>query len=118
VNQRTLGPCGAHCNRLCSGRLPVPDSEIVFNEAMNLNSTRAPSKPKKKNLGSKHGLAVPGDLSVALKADKKAAATFATFSHSHKREYIKWVTEAKRPETREKRIAEMLNRLKPGTQKS
>jgi uncharacterized protein YdeI (YjbR/CyaY-like superfamily) len=81
---------------------------------MKLKSTRPPSKRKKKNVGSKNGLTVPEDLSVALKADKKAAATFAAFSPSHKREYIKWIAEAKLPVTRKKRIAETLKRLAAG----
>ena len=37
--------------------------------------------------------------------NKKAAAAFAAFSPSCKREYVEWIAEAKRPETRDKRIA-------------
>ena len=48
---------------------------------------------------------VPADLAAALKKNRKAAEGFSTFPPSHKREYIEWITEAKRPETREKRIA-------------
>jgi hypothetical protein len=39
---------------------------------------------------------------------------FADFSPSHRREYIEWITEAKRPETRDKRIATTLEWLSEG----
>ena len=56
---------------------------------------RAPKKEAK----------MPEELAAALRKNKKAAATFENFSPSHRREYIEWVTEAKRVETRAKRIA-------------
>ena len=47
---------------------------------------------------------VPADLGAALQKNKKANTAFAAFSPSHKREYIEWITEAKRDETRSKRV--------------
>ena len=47
---------------------------------------------------------IPSDLKSALKKNAKAAATFEKFSPSHRREYIEWITEAKRDETRQKRL--------------
>ena len=47
---------------------------------------------------------VPADLAAALKGNKAAAATFAGFSPSHRNEYVEWITEAKRAETRAKRL--------------
>lgn len=47
----------------------------------------------------------PTEFSRALKANKKAAAAFAAFSPGCKREYIEWIADAKRAETRDKRIA-------------
>lgn len=49
-------------------------------------------------------LPVPADLGDALKRSKKAATAWAAFSPSGRREYIEWITEAKRPETRESRL--------------
>ena len=49
---------------------------------------------------------VPDDLKVALTADAAAQAAFDALAYSHRKEYARWVGEAKRPETREKRIAE------------
>ena len=47
---------------------------------------------------------VPPDLASALAKNKKARTAFTAFSPSHKREYVEWITEAKREETRPKRI--------------
>ena len=48
---------------------------------------------------------MPAEFAKALQKNKKAAATFAAFSPSCKREYVDWIADAKRPETRDKRIA-------------
>ena len=47
---------------------------------------------------------VPDDLSRALRKNKKAAAAFAALAPSHKREYVGFIIEAKKPETRTQRI--------------
>lgn len=57
---------------------------------------------------------VPADLKNALASNKAAAKTFAAFSPSNQREYADWITEAKRPETREKRLATTLEWLREG----
>jgi Bacteriocin-protection, YdeI or OmpD-Associated/Domain of unknown function (DUF1905) len=56
-------------------------------------------------------VAVPPDLQAALDVDAAAAATFAGLSFSHRREYVQWIAEAKRPETRARRVAGTLDRL-------
>jgi hypothetical protein len=57
-------------------------------------------------------LEVPPDLSAALTADDLALAVFERLSFSHRREYATYVAEAKRPETRSRRIEETLKRLR------
>jgi hypothetical protein len=54
---------------------------------------------------------VPDALREALAADAEAAAAFERLSFTHRREYAEWVGEAKRPETRERRVAQTLARL-------
>ncbi|HSM04886.1 MAG TPA: YdeI/OmpD-associated family protein [Longimicrobiales bacterium] len=49
---------------------------------------------------------VPADLARALEASPAAARTFEEFSPSHRREYVEWITEAKRDATRERRLAQ------------
>ncbi|RQP22967.1 YdeI/OmpD-associated family protein [Piscinibacter terrae] len=56
----------------------------------------------------------PDDLLAALKRNAAARKTFEAFAPSHRREYIEWITEAKRPETREKRLAQTLEWLAEG----
>src|SRR4029453_2997379 len=48
-------------------------------------------------------VAVPPDLEAALHADPEANAAFAKLSFTHCREYVEWIEEAKRPETRARR---------------
>jgi uncharacterized protein YdeI (YjbR/CyaY-like superfamily) len=67
----------------------------------------APAKPKP-------APKMPADLAAALKKNKTAAKTFENFSPSHRKEYIAWITEAKRDETREKRLATTLEWLAQG----
>lgn len=62
----------------------------------------------------KPALPVPADLAAALQKNRKAAAAFEKFSLSHRREYIEWITEAKRDETRQKRLATTLKWLAEG----
>ena len=57
---------------------------------------------------------VPPDLRAALDADAKAKAGFAGMSFTHRREYVEWVQEAKRPETRARRIAGTVERVRKG----
>jgi uncharacterized protein YdeI (YjbR/CyaY-like superfamily) len=60
----------------------------------------------------------PPEFSNALKANKKASAVFAAFSPSCKREYTEWITEAKRPETRDKRITQAIEWIAEGKQRN
>lgn len=46
----------------------------------------------------------PADLKAALAKNKKALAAFEAFSPSHKKEYVEWISGAKREETRATRI--------------
>lgn len=56
----------------------------------------------------------PADLTSALKANRRALATFERFSASHKREYVEWISEAKRAETRARRIAQAVEWMAEG----
>jgi len=63
---------------------------------------------------AKTPIPVPPDFAKALRAKPKALAAFDAFSPSHRREYVEWIVEAKRPETRAKRIATALEWLAAG----
>jgi uncharacterized protein YdeI (YjbR/CyaY-like superfamily) len=66
----------------------------------------------------KAALEPPSEFTAALKKDKKAAVAFAAFSPSCKREYVEWIADAKRPETREKRIATAIGWIADGKQRN
>lgn len=57
---------------------------------------------------------VPPDLAKALKASKPAAATFKALPPSGQRDYVTWITEAKRAETRAQRVAQAAEWLAEG----
>jgi len=54
---------------------------------------------------------VPVDLAEALARNGAARAAFEGLSFSHKREYVRSITEAKRPETRARRIELTIEQL-------
>jgi len=57
---------------------------------------------------------VPDDLREALDADGAAGEAFAALAPSMRRQYVHWVTSAKRPETRARRVAETVQRARHG----
>jgi uncharacterized protein YdeI (YjbR/CyaY-like superfamily) len=61
---------------------------------------------------------VPADLTAALKKNKAAAAAFKAFSSSCRREYVEWITDARREETRAKRIATAVEWIAEGKQRN
>jgi uncharacterized protein YdeI (YjbR/CyaY-like superfamily) len=70
------------------------------------------AKPKKA------AVKMPAKFSAALRKNKKAAAAFEAFSPSGKREYVEWIAEAKRPETRDNRIATAVKWIGKGKQRN
>lgn len=60
----------------------------------------------------------PPEFEAALGKNKKAAGVFAAFSPSCKREYVDWIAEAKRDETRKKRIAQAVEWIAEGKQRN
>jgi hypothetical protein len=57
---------------------------------------------------------VPDDLAEALLADPDVNERFDGLAYTHRVEYVRWVTEAKKAETRARRIAETVSRLREG----
>ena len=84
----------------------LPSDKILLSyikEAMRLNEEGInPPKPKAK---PRKELVIPDYLTAALQKNQKARKTFEAFSYSNKKEYVEWLTEAKREETRAERLA-------------
>jgi uncharacterized protein YdeI (YjbR/CyaY-like superfamily) len=76
------------------------------------------SARKKVAKPAKPALETPAEFTAALKRNKKAVGVFAAFSPSCQREYIEWIADAKRPETREKRIATAVEWISEGKQRN
>ena len=57
---------------------------------------------------------VPPALASALATDPAARQAFEGLAFTHRKEYARWIEEAKRPETRERRVAQALERLREG----
>jgi len=57
---------------------------------------------------------VPAELSAALKKNKLASKAFAGFSPSCKRQYAEWIAEAKRGETKTKRLKQAVEWMAQG----
>ena len=59
---------------------------------------------------------VPADLLKELKKDKDAKAFFDKLAYTHQKEYVKWIEDAKRDETRQARVVKIIAMLKQGKQ--
>jgi uncharacterized protein YdeI (YjbR/CyaY-like superfamily) len=101
--------------RLTSIKDLPPKRQLValITKAMKLNEdgvkvTRMKAAPQRAVIR------MPGDLKSALAKNKKAIATYESFSPSHKREYLQWITEAKSPETRARRLQTALEWMSEG----
>ncbi len=57
---------------------------------------------------------IPQDLMKEFKKDKQANDFFDKLSYTHRKEYVTWINEAKKEETRRSRIAKTIEMLKQG----
>jgi hypothetical protein len=57
---------------------------------------------------------LPSDLKKALAKSKKAQTFFDSLSYTNKKEYALWISSAKREETRQKRLSELVPKLLTG----
>lgn len=92
-----------------------PKRELVrlVKAARKLNEEGA-AVPKAKAKAPKPPVETPADFAAALKRNAKARAAFEGFPPSHRRDYVEWIVEAKRDETRRRRIAQAVAWLAEG----
>jgi uncharacterized protein YdeI (YjbR/CyaY-like superfamily) len=64
--------------------------------------------------GTRAAIPEPTDLTALLAQNESAKATRDAFRHSHRREYLEWLTEAKTTATRDKRLAQTIAQLIAG----
>ncbi len=61
---------------------------------------------------------MPADLAEALRKAPAALAFFEQLAPSHRKEYVRWVEEAKKPETRQRRVEKAVEMLWLGQKRS
>jgi uncharacterized protein YdeI (YjbR/CyaY-like superfamily) len=74
-------------------------------------------KPQREKT-AKAPVETPDDLQAALTENEAALSTFEGFSPSCRREYVEWVVEAKRAETRASRIAQAVAWMAEGKKRN
>lgn len=97
----------------------LPDAGVIeghVTQVMALIDAGAP--PRRAARPPKPEAAVPEVLAAALARDAAAAATFAAFPPSCRRDYCEWIGEAKRSETRDRRVAEAIGWLREGKRRN
>ena len=74
--------------------------------------------PKRPRAAPRPEAEVPEALAEALARDDAAAAAFNGFAPGQRREYCEWIADAKRPETRDKRVADAIQWLREGKRRN
>jgi hypothetical protein len=59
-------------------------------------------------------VATPDDLAAALAQDPQASACYDRLSYTHRKEWVRWIEEAKKPETRQARLEKTIASLRTG----
>lgn len=99
--------------------LPAPARlKAMVRQAIDLIEAGAPSRGNRRSSVPKPPPEVPEFLRQALIRHPEAGANFAAFPPSQQREYVEWLAEAKRVETREKRLAQALEWLAEGKRRN
>jgi hypothetical protein len=57
---------------------------------------------------------VPPELATVLEGDPEAARAFEKLSYTHRKEYARWIADAKRADTKERRVAKAAKMLRQG----
>jgi hypothetical protein len=61
---------------------------------------------------------VPEALAAALAADPEAKASFDRMAFTHRKEYARWIADAKQEQTRERRLGQALEMIRAGKTRS
>ena len=87
-------------------------------KAMRLNEEGVKTPAVRRSTTPKPAPEAPADLAAALKKNARAKATFDAFPPGQKREYIEWLVEAKRDETRQKRLVQAVEWMAEGKRRN
>jgi uncharacterized protein YdeI (YjbR/CyaY-like superfamily) len=101
--RRITSPADLPGDKILTGHIR---KAVELNETGVKNPARTKSKAKK--------VVVPDYFLAALRKNQKALVAFENFSPSCQREYVEWITEAKREETRARRMQTTIQWLAAG----
>jgi len=99
----------------------MPDDavlEAALREAAERVALSGSAQKPRKKAPPKDEIPVPQDFAAELASHPAAGGFFNGLAPSHRREYLEWITEAKRDETRGKRIATALEWLAEGKRRN
>lgn len=92
----------------------TPTLKKYITQAMALNDAGVKLSRPTATKGTAKPVVVPPELAAALADHEGATAAFEAFSSSHRREYCEWIAEAKRDETKAKRVEQAIEMLAEG----
>jgi uncharacterized protein YdeI (YjbR/CyaY-like superfamily) len=103
-----------HIKAATVGDLPSKKVLVAYVEQAVAVNEAGKTVPRKSSGKTKADLDVPEYFAAAVSADAKAAAVWEAFSYSKQKEYLEWVTGAKREATRDKRLAQAVEWISEG----
>lgn len=114
VTKASMGPFG----HLTSLKDLPPDKALLsyMRHAADLieSGRRTQSIARRQRPTKKKQVRVPRELATVLKKNKLASKVFAEFSPSCQREYCDWIADAKRQETKQKRLQDAISLISQG----
>lgn len=88
----------------------------ALKRAMQLNAAGV-ANPRQK-AARRPAIGMHPEFARALATSRKAKATFTSFAPSHQREYLEWIADAKRDDTRARRIGQAIDWLAAGKKRN
>jgi uncharacterized protein YdeI (YjbR/CyaY-like superfamily) len=93
-----------------------PEKRLIgyVRKAAQLNGAGVKRRRADQRTRIKKSLTVPEDFKSALQRNAKARKTFESFSYTNRKEYVNWITDAKRQDTRSQRLKTSMQWLAEG----
>lgn len=96
----------------------LPEAARVEQMIREAAAQLAEGKPSRPRAAPKGEAEVPPELAEALAGDAAAKATFDGFPPGCRREYCEWIAEARRPETKAKRVGDAVAWMREGKRRN
>lgn len=92
-----------------------PDEELIARFRQTADAVRA---GKKRKAQPKAEIPMPNDFAAAIARTEGAQQAWVGFTDAQRRDYLEWITTAKREETRKKRIATAVEWISEGKRRN